>query len=155
MYQKKLKHQRDTLNFAQRRDPLNPDAVLHPRENIAEQQLIYYVYTNPDKCSTLLSQIPPDKFVTELNARIYDAVTSRIVSGEDLSFSSFGDRLQPEVIDRLVSIVSDYSDKGIDMSVAEDSIRVLDGYYEKLNESKDGTSIDDLQGYLDRLRNKK
>ena len=150
------KRQREALDFSRRRDPLNPDAVLHPREDQAEKQLIYYVYTNPDRCRSLLERLPPDRFVTELNARFYAAVTDKIMNGQDYSFSSFGTEFAPEQVDRLVTIVSDCSGKGIDQRVAEDCIKVLEQYYEKAQqpEGNGDASIDELQSLVDSLKKK-
>lgn len=153
---KREKRQRDALTFAAQRDPLNPDAVLHPKEDQAEKQLIYYVYTNPDRCSAVLGRLPPDKFVTELNARIYAALTSRITDQQDYSFSSFGSEFTPEQVDRIVTIINDYSGKGIDQQVAEDCIKVLEQYYEKqlLPKESGDASIDELQSLVESLKKK-
>ncbi len=151
------KRKRESFAFAQKRDPLNPDAVMHPKENLAEQQLIYYVYTNPDKCAALLERIPADKFVTELNARFYASLTDKIMKGEDHSFSTFSAEFTPEETDRLVAIINDYSGKGISAEVAYDCAAVLENYYEDRQEAPSGSdvSMDDLQMLMDRLKKKR
>ena len=106
------KKQQEALNFAERRDPLNPQAVLHPKENNVEKQLIFYLYKNPDRCKQLLERLPADRFVTELNARIYASLARRISNCEDTSFSSFYSEFTPEEVDRIVDMISYYADKG-------------------------------------------
>lgn len=156
-YQKRKKQEQDALNFAARRDPLNPDAVLHPRENIAEQQLIYYLYTNPDKCRDILARITPDKFVTELNARIFDSLTRKIMNAEDISFSSFYDEFSADQVGRITSIVSDNSSLGINAAVADDCIEIISSYNRKLSDDKssDDLSDDFMRSLADSLKNKK
>ncbi len=150
------KRRQESLAFAQRRDPLNPDAVTHVKENLAEQQLIYYVYNHPDRCKYLLERCPPDRFVTELNARIYGSLTSKIVAGEDYSFSTFYGEFSPEQVDRIVRIIDDYADKGIDSDVAEASAQVLIDYCEKQSLApKDDVTDDDLENLINSLRSKK
>ena len=150
------KRRQESLAFAQRRDPLNPDAVTHVKENLAEQQLIYYVYNHPDRCKYLLERCPPDRFVTELNARIYGSLTSKIMAGEDYSFSTFYGEFSPEQVDRIVRIIDDYADKGIDSDVAEASAQVLLDYCEKQSLApKDDVTDDDLENLINSLRSKK
>ena len=145
------------MAFAEKRDPLNPEAVLHPRENTAEKQLIYFLYKNPDRCKQLLERLPSEKFVTGLNARIYASLSRRIINCEDCSFSSFYSEFSPEEVDRIVDIVSESSDKGINEEVAEDCIRVLEEYNTRqAHPEKEGTaSIDELESIVEGLKKKK
>ena len=151
------KKQQEALAFAEKRDPLNPEAVLHPRENTAEKQLIYFLYKNPDRCKQLLERLPSEKFVTGLNARIYASLSRRIINCEDCSFSSFYSEFSPEEVDRIVDIVSESSDKGINEEVAEDCIRVLEEYNTRqAHPEKEGTaSIDELESIVEGLKKKK
>ena len=151
------KKQQEALHFAEKRDPLNPQAVLYPKENTAEQQLIFYLYKNPDRCKQLTDRLPADRFVTELNAKIFGSLSRRITEGEDFSFSSFYSEFTPEQVDRLVEIVSDLSDKGINDEVAEDCIRVIEQFHvRKAHPQGEGdTSIDELESIVEGLKKKK
>ncbi|MBR6045905.1 MAG: DNA primase [Ruminococcus sp.] len=152
-YAKQKKQREQALGFAARRDPLNPDAVLHPRENTAEQQIIYYIYTFPDKCGYVNSRLPADKFVTELNARIYSVLSARILSGEDFSLSSFYDEFSPEQVDRISSIIADNADKGIDAAVADDCIDILLRYVPAGSIDDQGVPTDeDIDAKIRKLR---
>lgn len=154
-YVKRKKQREEALNFAVKRDPLNPDAVLHPRENTAEQQLIYYVYCFPDKCEYVSGRLPADKFVTELNARIYSSLCKKILNGEDHSFSSFSDEFSPEEIDRIAQIVQNYADKEIDSQVAEECIEILLNYKPQgVSDDSGAPTEDDIFGMISKLKNK-
>ncbi len=151
---KRRKQEQDILNFANRRDPLDPEAVLHPRENNAEKQLIYYIYANPDKCRETSERLPAEKFVTALNKRIYSALVRKILAGEDYSFSSFSDEFTPEEVGRITSIISDNSELGIDDKVADDCINViLEAGKAKTPETE--LSDDDMLSLAAELRKKK
>ncbi len=153
-YTKHKKLQEQAAGLAAKRDPLNPDAVMHPRESRAEKQLIFYIYSNPDKCSYILSKLPADRFVTELNARIYDSLTKKIISGEDFSFSSFADEFTPQQVDRIAAIISEQRDMGIDSQVAEDCMALLLKSTEPAEDASSGDiSDDDLLSMISRLRN--
>ena len=151
------KKKQEALSFAEKRDPLNPQAVLYPKENSAEKQLIYYLYRNPDRCSQLLKRLPADKFVTELNGKIYASLSRRIMEGEDYSFSSFLSEFTEEQANRIVEIVSDYADKGINDVVAEDCIRVIERFNEKKAQpaSEGNASMDELESIVEGLKKKK
>ena len=72
------------MTFTDRtRDPLNPDAYLYPKEVIAEQGIIYYLFNNPDDTKEIMALIPPECFVTELNRRIYKSLTDKRNPGEE------------------------------------------------------------------------
>lgn len=151
---KRRKREQDILNFANRRDPLDPEAVLHPRENTAEKQLIYYIYSNPDKCREISERLPAEKLVTSLNKRIYSALVRKILSGEDFSFSSFSDEFTPEEVGRIASIVSDNSELGIDEKVADDCIRAIIAAGEPRTPETELTD-DDMLSLAEQLRKKK
>ena len=151
------KKQQEALHFAEKRDPLNPQAVLYPKENTAEQQLIYYLYKNPDRCKQLMDRLPADRFVTELNARIYSSLSRRISDGEDYSFSSFYNEFTSEQVDRLVEIVSEFADKGINDVVAEDCIKAIEQFHvKKAHPQGEGdATIDELESIVEGLKKKK
>ncbi|MBR6337223.1 MAG: hypothetical protein IKR76_05760, partial [Ruminococcus sp.] len=135
--QNKKKHERDVMTFSDRkRDPLNPDAYLYPKEVIAEQGIIYYLFNNPDDTDELLTLIPPDNFVTELNKRIYKSLTDKIKAGEDFSVSSFNGEFSPDEMGKITEILSSGIDMGITYDVAEDYAAVINKKFSSLREKR-------------------
>lgn len=151
----KRKREQDVLNFANRRDPLNPEAVIFPRENIAEKQLIYYLYMNPDQCADISDRLPAEKFVTSLNKRIYTSLVRKIKAGEDISFSSFYDEFSADEVGRITSIINECSQLDVDRNVAEECIKLLlDAGNKKADESKE-LSDEEMLNIAAQLRKKK
>ena len=142
--QNKKRHERDVMTFSDRkRDPLNPDAYLYPKEVIAEQGIIYYLFNNPDDTDELLTLIPPDNFVTELNKRIYKSLTDKIKAGEDFSVSSFNGEFSPDEMGKITEILSSGIDMGITYDVAEDYAAVINKKFSSLREKRASELTDD------------
>ena len=131
------KHQREVTTFVDRkRDPLNPDAYKYPKEVIAEQGLIYYLFNNPDDAEYFLSILPCDSFITELNRRIYKSLTEKIISGEDFSPSAFNVEFSPDEMGKITEILSFGYDMGITLSVAEEFASVINRKHSELREKE-------------------
>ena len=113
---------------------------------------VQHVLREGNKCADILSRLPADRFVTELNARIYAALTSKIVNGEDYSFSSFSEEFSPQEVDRITQIVTENSGNGIDAEVAEDCIRVLLDYKNSSSDDESELTDDDLLKMVEKLR---
>lgn len=146
--QKEKKHNRDLVTFADRkRDPLSPDAYKYPKEVIAEQGLIFYIFNNPDDTQEILKLLPAENFVTELNKRIYKSLTGKILSGEDFSVSSFNAEFEPDEMGKITEILSSGYDLGITMEVAQDYISVINKAHSKL-EQPDISDINDDETFL-------
>ncbi len=127
-YKRQDNEWRAIQSFSDRRDKINPEAAAHPGESRAEEQLIYFLYSNPDLCADILGRLPPEKFVTSFNRRVYESLTAKITEGADHSVSSFNDEFSVDEMGKITSILSEYEDKGIDRQVAEDCVRVISEY---------------------------
>ncbi|WP_028509589.1 DNA primase [Ruminococcus sp. NK3A76] len=142
--QQKKKTDRELMTFTDRtRDPLNPDAYLYPKEVIAEQGIIYYLFNNPDDTKEIMALIPPECFVTELNRRIYKSLTDKINSGEDFSVSAFNGEFSPDEMGKITEILSSGYDMGITLEVAEDYAAVINKKFSSLREKKASELSDD------------
>ena len=127
-YQYSKKEWTRTITFADKRDTINPEANEHRRESAAEAGIIYYLYNNHDACGDVLKRLPPDKFVTSFNRRVY------------------------EEVGKITEILEKYSELGIDAKVAEDYINVLLNY--KPKEKQEDISDDDFFKKFEEMRKK-
>ena len=142
--QQKKKHEHEVMTFTDRkRDPLNPDAYLYPKEVIAEQGIIYYLFNNPDDTDDFLALIPPENFVTELNKRIYKSLTDKIRSGENFSEMSFNGEFSPDEMGKIAEILCSGDDMGITYNVAEDYAAVVNRKHSSLREKRASELSDD------------
>ena len=140
-----------TITFADKRDTINPEANNHRRESAAEAGIIYYLYKNHDACEDIIKRLPPDKFVTSFNRRVYESLTNKITDLQDCSVSSFNGEFSPEEVGKITEILENYSELGVDAKVAEDYINVLLSY--KPKEKQEEMSDDDFFKALEQMRN--
>lgn len=154
-YNQKRRYDRELVNnTARRRDEINPEAATHYRESIAESGLIYYIYNNPDQCETILAQLPPEKFVTSFNRRVYEFLTNAIMSNDDYSISSFNGEFSPDEVGKITSILEKCSKMGIDKNVVNDYIELLNSYKQK-PKSDENMSDDDFLKLINDIKSKK
>lgn len=142
----KKKHERDVITFTDRkRDPLNPDAYKYPKEVLAEQGVIYYLFNNPDDTDEILSILPPENLVTELNRRIYKSLTDKIKAGEDTSPTAFNVEFTPDEMGKITEILCFGTDMGITLEVALDYAAVINHKNSEIREKKtEGLSDEDF-----------
>ena len=149
--QREKKHLNDLITFADRkRDPLNPDAYLYPKEVMAEQGLIYFIFNNPDKAKEFVELLPPQSFVTELNARIYKSLTDKILCGESYDISTFNGEFSPDEMGKITEILSSGFELGITEEVALDYIAVINRANSKKREEE--LDINSDEDFLEMLK---
>lgn len=148
------KEWRMTADFtSERHDNINPQAFEHPKESKAEEGLIYYVYHNNDLALQILQQVPPEKFVTDFNRRVYKSLTDRILNNEDSSISSFNAEFSPDEVGRITEIIDKLSNLSVTQTAAEDCIRILNEYQQKaLKKNQDELTNDDFLALLNKKR---
>ena len=129
--EKKL--QQDTLRFADRRDPFNPEASKHHGEAMAEELLICYLYNNPDYYNKVIKLLPPERFVTDFNRRIYEFITDAMGSMSDFSVSSMNERFSPDEVGRITKILERGRNEGVTEEVADDCVNRLLSFKPKVN----------------------
>ncbi len=154
-YAQRKRDDRELVNYAsRRRDNFNPEASLHYKESLAECGIIYYLYNHPDFCDEALKLLPPEKFVTSFNRRIYENLLDKIKNNEDHSITSFNGEFSPDEVGKITSILEKYDNMGIDKQVVFDYINLLSNYAEKDSLKNDMTD-DDFLKLRERLKSKK
>ncbi len=144
---------RKTVTFTDRkRDEINPEAFDHPREDQAEQGIIYYVFANPDKCEEVCTQISAQEFVTSFNRRVFESLIAKIKASEDFSVSSFNSEFSPDEMGRIVSMIDKYSHLSVDSNVCRDYIGVLKSYALSQQQKGAADSNESFLKELERLR---
>lgn len=142
-----------TVTFTDRkRDEINPEAFEHPREDTAEQGIIYYLFANPDKCGEICGLISADEFVTSLNRRIFESLCEKIKAQQDFSISSFNSQFSPDEVGRIVSIIDKFEQLCVDQNVCRDYIRVLKSYAEARQQKNFADDNESFLKELERLR---
>jgi DNA primase len=147
------KETQDMLRFADRRDSLNPEAARHPGEAKAEENIISYLYSNPDYYNRVKDVLSPDKFVTEFNRRVYAFIIGAMSEMRDFSLSSMNEAFTPDEIGKITQIIERARSEGIGEEVANDCVSRLTKY--KPKENAGDMSNDDFLKLMDELKKKK
>lgn len=154
-FAKRKREDRELVNNTfRRRDDINPEAASHYKESLAECGIIYYLYNHPDFCEEAVKLLPPEKFVTSFNRKIYESLSEKIKNNEDHSITSFNGEFSPDEVGKITSILEKYDNMGIDRKVVLDYINLLNSYTEKNGVNNDMTD-DDFLKLRDRLKLKK
>ncbi len=141
------------MTFTDRkRDEINPEAFEHPKEDYAEQGIIYYLFANPDNCSEICSRISAQEFVTSFNRKVFESLCEKISSAQDFSISSFNSEFSPDEVGRIVGIIDKYSQLSVDAIVCYDYIKVLKDYGEAQQQKDAANDNESFLRELDRIR---
>ena len=66
---------------AELKNSLNPEKKENMRAALAEEGFIEYLFRHQDKAEVLKKLLPPEKFVTALNRRVYAAILGKTIHG--------------------------------------------------------------------------
>ena len=150
-YAEKKRELDDTLRFAGRQDKVNHEAASHPREATSEEYIISYLMNNPDYYSRLKDTLPPEKFVTEFNRKVYRFIIERMAAGEDWTMAAMNESFGFDELGSIAKISERCRAEGIDEQTADDCVGVLLNY--KPKQSGDITD-DDLLALRQQMRKK-
>lgn len=138
------------------RDGINPQKAEHLRASSAEEALIAYVMKNPGSAERLFSLLPPEKFITEFNRRVYTGIMGRMKEEKSVSLTDLALELSPDEISYLAGVLARHDGVSSEWSDAEEYINVI----LQENESKMlGSAADappgEIESYLEKLRQQK
>lgn len=129
---------RNVQNAALTRDPVNPDAVSHRREAMAEETILCYLFRNPDMLEKVQETVPPEHFVTAFNKRVYTFLSEQLLKGYTYSLSLFGEDFTPQEIAYITRISVDLEQVEINDKTVSDCAEILNAY------QADGKKAEDL-----------
>lgn len=102
--QKQKKEISDIIRPKYTKDDINPERRKSVKGTAAEETLIAVLLKNPDFYKIAAEKLPPEKMLTSLNRRIYEAILSVLERGGTLDISAFAEKLLPAEIGYLVSL---------------------------------------------------
>lgn len=96
-----------TISFSNiRKDNLNPNENLHPREVKAEKGILSYIFLNPDQAEKISGLLNSNRFISDINRKIYINLINKIRNTEDYSISSFHDEFSSEEMGKISEIIA-------------------------------------------------
>ena len=137
-------------------DDINPEKHLHLRAANAEEALISYVFSNQDDAPRVFSALPPEKFCTSFNRRVYQVIMGKMNDGKALSLTDISEGFSVGEIGAIARILAKYSEVPCGRADADADIAVISEESEKLSaEAVQAASPEAIQDYLARLRDSK
>ncbi len=138
------------------RDHINPDKRENLRAANAEEAIIAYLFQNPDMAQYILSMLPPEKFSTAFNRRVYKVIVGRMMNGVSVSLTDISDIFNMEEISSIARILAKYHEVSVRQQDAEKYINIILEEKFKLNiHDVQYAQTQDIQNYLARLRKQK
>ena len=106
-------------------DPVNPEATAKRQEAKAEEQILCYLFRQPDALEDVMKQIRPEDFATELNRRIFQHLADKLRQGYTYDLSLFSDSFTPDEMSRITGIEVMHAELDISPKAVQDCIRIL------------------------------
>lgn len=153
--EKKREWQKTSTFSNIRRDNINPMENSHRREVKAEKGVLSYLFYNPDKAKEIETQLSPDRFISEINKKIYTSLLNKIKNAQDFSISSFHDEFNNEEMGKISEIIALSKEITLSYDTISDYIKILNTH-EVFEEKSDGEiSDDDFLKFAQKLRSQK
>lgn len=128
----------------------------NPRAAMAEDNVIAFLFRQPDKAGELSALLPPDKLPSAVGRGIYRLLLERIAEGGELTQDQLTQDLSEEERSRLSFILAGSRDTPPDFNDARQGAKVLWEEAEKITpESAKLTDSGGLQSMLDQLARQK
>lgn len=145
--------QQQTVGY---RDSINPEKSQHLRAASAEEALIAYIVNNPEHAIQIFDVLPPEKFVTAFNRRVYQVIMGRIIDGKAASLTDISEGFSMEEIAAIAKIFAKFHSVTVTKRDAEEYIQVILQEDAKKNISDVVSApTQDIQNYLQELKQQK
>ena len=138
------------------RDSVNPEKGEHLRAANAEEALLAFLFDHPDMARKTAEKLPPEKFCTEFNRRVYRTILGKMIDGKACSLTDLSGEFSVEEISAIARILAVYHPITAGMEDVKEYIDVILQEGARLGAaeiaSADGKAI---QAYLQTLREQK
>lgn len=132
----------------------NPDSYRHPREYKAETGIIAYLAANPEEAGEISGRLPPERFVTEFNRKVYEKMLEKIKNSAFYDILSLQSEFTADEMGKITEIEVNSKDVNINKTVVDDFINILLSPADNSKDVKE-LSDDDFLKYIENLKNKK
>lgn len=134
---------------------LTPSASAFNKQLKCEEGVLYYLYQNPDQADFISDALPAERFVTDVNRRIYSSLLFKIKNDLDFSVSSFNSEFSPDEMGNVANIFGRSREIPVDKQVLTDYINVLNSHNNINQQSVDDMSDDQLLRFTEQMRSEK
>ncbi len=137
------------------RSALNTEKEKNLKAALAEESVIAFLFRHQDKARELREKLPPEKFVTDWNRRVYAILLGKTIYG-DVSLTDFFEELTQDEVSELTRILTERSDAPPTWADVEEYMRII--LHERgFSDPKkvQNASPEELKQYFDELRKQK
>ena len=132
-----------------------PSASSFNKQLKCEEGVLYYLYQNPEQADFISDALPAERFVTDINRRIYSSLLFKIKNDLDFSISSFNSEFSPDEMGNIANIFGRRREIPVDKQVLTDYINVLNSHNNINQQSVDDMSDDQLLRFTEQMRSEK
>ena len=138
----------DAISPKYSRNDVNPEKRFNKRAAVAEESIIAVLLAHPDYFGRVEEALPPEKFITSVNRRIYGDIYSALKEEINIDISLFGQKYSPGELGYIVSLQSGVKAERNPAQLLSDSIDVLN----KENLLKTPTEEDSEADWVNRMQ---
>lgn len=137
-------------------DDINPDKAKNLRAASAEEALLAYLVKYPDRAEEIYGRLPPEKFSTSFNRRVYQVIMGKIMDGKDYSLTDTSGEFSVDEIGAIARIFAKHHDASATWKDAQEYINVIEEEHAKLRvEDVAAVPTQSIEAYLAELKAKK
>lgn len=141
-----------TENISARHDKINPEKSKYLKAAKAEEYIIAFMINNPDMGQYISSKITSDDFTTDFNREVYKVVSSRLLSGKDVSLTSISQSFGEEEISYITAYVSTVFPETLHKQALDQCLNVLkEERRKRVVKSPNEMSDDDMLDYFKKM----
>lgn len=130
------------------RNDINPEKRFNKRAAVAEESIIAVLLAHPDYFGRVEEVLPPERFITSVNRRIYGDIYSALKEEINIDISLFGQKYSPGELGYIVSLQSGVKAERNPEQLLKDSIEVMN----KENLMKSSGEEDSEADWINRMQ---
>lgn len=135
------------------RDSVNPDKSQNLRAARAEEALLGILLDYPENAAYIFDQLPPEKWITAFNRRVYSLIAGKMKDGKGMSLTDLHGVLSQEELSKVAGYCARRSGFPADRAEIDSYVRVLQAENDK--QCVQGGSQEEILRYMESLRAQK